>query len=253
MAMPARAKLNLDLEVVRRRTDGMHELRTHMQAVELHDLLVVEPAESTSLSISGFEVTGDATNSVLRAHAAVEAAAGKELPTRFSLHKRIPPGSGLGGASSDAAAAIRALQRMHGLKLDLRDIAAGVGADVTFFLSGGTARVEGIGDQVTLVHEWGRWYTIAWPGVELSTAAVYQAWDELELRERHGPNDLRAAAERVNGSIKQFADRLGDGWQMTGSGSAFFLPCPNRTDAEAAARTLDCWTAVTYSVGAWTE
>ena len=253
MAMPARAKLNLDLQVVRRRTDGMHELRTHMQAVELHDLLVVEPGESTSLSISGFEVAGDATNSVLRAHGAVESAARKELPTRFWLHKRIPPGSGLGGASSDAAAAMRALQRMHGLKLDLREIAAGIGADVTFFLGGGTARVEGIGDQVTPVREWSRWYAIAWPGVELSTAAVYQAWDELELGERHGPNDLRAAAERADASIKRFADDLGEGWQMTGSGSAFFLPCVDQSTAEKAVKRLDCWTAVTYSVGAWTE
>ena len=231
----------------------MHELRTHMQAVELHDLLIAAPAESTSLTTSGIELGGSATNSVLRAHAAVEDAAGMKLPTSYRLHKRIPPGSGLGGASSDAAAAMRGLRRLHGLELDLKAIAVGVGADVSFFLTGGTALVEGVGDRVRPALDWPRWYAIAWPGVELSTAAVYAAWDDLESKERHGPNDLRAAAARVDGSVERFADQLGPQWQMTGSGSAFFLPCADRAMAEAAVRELDCWTAVTHSMGPWAE
>lgn len=231
----------------------MHELRTHMLAVELHDLLITEPAESTSLTTSGIELGEPATNTVLRAHAAIEEAAGMKLPTRYRLHKRIPPGSGLGGASSDAAAAMRALRRLFGLELDLKTIAAGVGADVTFFLTGGTALVEGVGDRVRPARDEPRWYAIAWPGVVLPTAAVYAAWDGLESGDRHGPNDLRAAAARVDGSIERFADQLGPGWRMTGSGSAFFLPSADRATAEAAVQKLDCWAAVTHSVGSWTE
>lgn len=253
VVLPARAKLNLDLEVVCRRPDGMHELRTHMQAVELHDLLIAAPAESTSLTTTGLELAGAGTNSVLRAHAAVEAAAGMKLPTRYQLHKRIPAGSGLGGASSDAAAAMRALRRLFGLELDLKTIAPGVGADVTFFLAGGIALVEGTGDRVRPARDWPRWYAIAWPGVELSTAAVYAAWDGLESGARRGPNDLRTAAARVDGRIDGFAHQLGPGWQMTGSGSAFFLPCADRASAEAAVLNLDCWTAVTHSMGQWAE
>ena len=231
----------------------MHELRTHMQAIELHDLLIAAPAERTSLTTSGIELAGPATNSVLRAHAAVEDAVGMKLPTRYQLHKRIPPGSGLGGASSDAAAAMRALRPLFGLELDLKTIAAGVGADVTFFLTGGTALVEGIGDRVRPAPDWPRWYAIAWPGVELATAAVYAAWDGLESETRHGPNDLRGAAARADSRIDGFADQLGIGWQMTGSGSAFFLPSADRASAEAAVQKLDCWTAVTHSMGPWAE
>src|SRR5262249_45464040 len=137
ITLPARAKLNLELEVVGRRADGMHELRTRMQAVAMHDLLSVEQAEKTSLSITGFELPQDAGNTVLRAHQAVETAAGRALPTAYGLHKRIPPGSGLGGASSDAAATMRALVSLHGLDIDLATLASGIGADVTFFLKGG--------------------------------------------------------------------------------------------------------------------
>ena len=250
IALPARAKLNLDLQVVCRRPDSMHELRSQMQAVELHDLLIAAPAEQTSLAIRGMQVGESATNTVIRAHQVVETAAGRKLPTRYWLHKRIPPGSGLGGASSDAAAAMRALQHLHGLKLDLRKIAAEVGADVPFFLTGGAALVEGTGERVSPVHDRPHWFAIAWPGIELSTALVYAAWDEVG---GDGVNQLRRAAARVNPRIDEFARSLGDGWQMTGSGSAFFLTCADRGNAEAAVAKLDCWTAVTPSVGAWTE
>lgn len=250
IALPARAKLNLDLEVACRRPDGMHELRTHMQAVDLHDLLIAAPAEGTSLSTSGLELAKATTNSVLRAHEAVESAIGRKLPTNYSLHKRIPPGSGLGGASSDAAAAMRALRQLYGLSLELKTVAVAVGADVTFFLTGGTARVEGIGDRVMPVQGSPGWYAIAWPGIELSTASVYRAWDEVG---GDGANQLRRAAARVNPSIDEFAKSLGVGWQMTGSGSAFFRPCADRAAAEAAVRDLGCWTVVTSAVGAWAE
>jgi len=143
IALPARAKLNLDLVVTAKRSDGLHELRTRMQAVDLHDLLEVEPSGVTELELTGLHVSGDKPNTVLAAHAALELAAGRALPARFRLHKRIPPGSGLGGASSDAAAALRALVSLHRLDIDVAPIAARVGSDVPFFLTGGAALVEG--------------------------------------------------------------------------------------------------------------
>lgn len=252
VAIPARAKLNLDLEVVCRRPDGMHELRTHMQAIELHDLLIASPADETSLAVSGIELTTAGSNTVLTAHRAIEKAVGKLLPTSYELHKRIPPGSGLGGASSDAATAMRALAHLHHLELDLKSIAPSVGADVTFFLRGGTALVGGIGEQVVPVTSTGEsWFALAWPGIELSTAAVYEAWDRLEASARSGSNQLRAAAALVDDKVDRFAQHLGPGWQMTGSGSAFFLRCSDRGAAEAAVGGLDSWTAVTHSVGTW--
>src|ERR1700719_138612 len=84
LALPARAKLNLDLAVVGRRADGMHELRTRIQAIDLHDLLEVEAADKTSLVVTGLEMSTPATNTVLAAQAALQEAVGRELPARFS-------------------------------------------------------------------------------------------------------------------------------------------------------------------------
>lgn len=254
IALPARAKLNLDLEVVGRRADGFHDLKTTMQLIDLHDVLIVDrlaetPGATPELTLSGLAV-GKNDNSVLKAHEALERATGKHLPASFHLHKRIPPGSGMGGASSDAAAALKALKFLFGPELDpaldLRPVAAEVGSDVPFFLAGGRAQIEGRGDRLTPQRTpTPMWFAIAWPGIELSTKKVYEAWDEVK------GTGLREAAERVEPRLKQFAQRLGDGWRMTGSGSAFFREGSTRTEAEQAEdaiASIDCWKAVATAV-----
>ena len=248
-AVPARAKLNLDLEVLSRDTDGFHQIRSRMQSIALHDLLELEPAgESTTLQTTGLAITQDKDNSVLKAHAAIERATGRRLPTRFHLHKRIPPGAGLGGASSDAAAALRGLKTIHNLNIDLEEIAASVGADVPFFLNGGTIRAEGRGERLTRLPPETGWFAIAWPGIELLTSAVYRAWDEVK---GDGLNQLTRAATTAAPQLQDFAKRLGDGWQMTGSGSAFFRRAPDQAAATKAAANRNCWTSITHAVGAW--
>jgi 4-diphosphocytidyl-2-C-methyl-D-erythritol kinase len=249
LAVPARAKLNLDLEVLSRGSDGLHQIRTRMQSVALHDLLELEPAEKrTTLKTTGLAPTEQKDNSVLKAHAALERATGRELPTDFHLHKRIPPGAGLGGASSDAAAALRGLKTIHNLKVDLEDVAASVGADVPFFLHGGTALAEGRGERLTRLLPESGWFAIAWPGIELLTSAVYRAWDGVR---GDGPNQLSRAAMSVAPQLQEFATQLGDGWQMTGSGSAFFRRAADQATARRATTNLKCWTSITYAVGAW--
>ena len=248
VALAARAKLNLDLKVLGRRADGFHEIRTHMQAVALHDLLEASSSTRTSLAVDGLTVPKGGDNIVLRAVSAVEKATGRELPTEFRLHKRIPPGAGLGGASSDAAAVLRAMVALHGAEFDVMHVAAGLGADVPFFLKGGGALVEGNGDRLTPLPTEAAWFVIAWPAIELSTAAVYKAWDEVP---GEPPNELRRAAERVEPRVQDFAVRLGHAWQMTGSGSGFFRRCSNREEGDQLAKSLDCWSAVTNSVGTW--
>ena len=250
--MPGRAKLNLDLAVVARTHDGFHEVRTRMQAIALHDLLELARAESTTMTTSGSHAIDPTNNSVLEAHKSMQDATGTELPTKFHLIKRIPPGSGMGGASSDAAAAIRGLVAIHDLKatadLDLAKIAASVGADVPFFLIGGAAQAEGRGDRLVPLPKETAWFAIAWPEIELSTAAVYRAWDEVQ---GDGANELTRAACHVDQRIQEFATRLGSKWQMTGSGSAFFQRFHDQKAAHEASANLDCWTAVTQAVGAW--
>jgi 4-diphosphocytidyl-2-C-methyl-D-erythritol kinase len=243
---PAFAKLNLDLEVIGRRPDGYHEIRTTMQAVELNDSLVFgfPVGTESSVTVTGFSVSNDG-NSVLKAHAALERASGKKFPIDAELHKRIPLGSGMGGASSDAAATLTALKTALQLDVDLEPIAAEIGSDVPFFLHGGAALVEGRGERVTPIDTKPAWFAIAWPGIQLSTKTVYEAWDAIKGR------DLRRAAEHVEPRLKDFATMLGAGWTMTGSGSAFFKSAATENEAKQAIRGLDCWTAVTRAIDRW--
>ncbi|HKW73581.1 MAG TPA: 4-(cytidine 5'-diphospho)-2-C-methyl-D-erythritol kinase [Candidatus Dormibacteraeota bacterium] len=237
LALPARAKLNLELEVLRRREDGFHDIRTTFQEIELHDLLEFEPAAKTTFTSEGFSVDGN-DNSVLKAGQALENAAGRTLHAKIHLHKRIPPGSGMGGASSDAATTLKALKTMYSLENDLAPVAKGIGSDVPFFLIGGRARGEGRGEILTPLTPTNHWYAIAWPGLELSTPAVYRAWDDVK-------GDLQRAAEHSEPRLNAFAQSLGPGWRMTGSGSAFFTATDTEEEARLAVANLDCWTAVT--------
>lgn len=185
---------------------------------------------------------------MLRAARALEAAAGRALPARLRLWKRIPAGAGLGGGSSDAAATLRALCALHGLRTDLAPVARGLGSDVPFFLAGGAADATGAGDVLAPAPVSRAWFAIAWPGWEVSTAAVYARYDRVG---GEGGNHLERAALEVEPRLAGFRERLGAGWSLTGSGSAFFRPAASETEARAALAGLDCWTAVARSVGRW--
>ena len=235
----APAKLNLELRVLGRRPDGTHEVETVLQAVDLCDRLIIDPAPISSLESSGFAVPAGADNLVLRAAAAVG------LVARFELTKRIPPGAGLGGGSSDAAAVLRAGGRG---RAELAAIADGLGADVPFFLAGGRARARGRGEILEPMPSAAGWYALAWPGFEIHTGAVYRAWDEVG---GDGRNHLFRAACSVDPRLEGFARRLGEGWVMTGSGSAFFREAESEGAAMAAVSGLDCWTAVAVALPPW--
>lgn len=242
LALPAHAKLNLDLAVVGVRPDGFHEIWTRFQAISLHDLLLIEPAATTTL------LGGTDHDLVLRAQRALEEASERRLPARFRLVKRIPAGAGLGGGSADAAAALRGLSRLYGLRCDLKPVAASLGADVPFLLVGGAAAATGRGELLTPTPAGRGWYALAWPGFPVSTPAVYQKWDEVG---GEGKNQLTRAALSVEPKMADFASMLGAGWRMTGSGSTFFKPCSSREDAEQVVRPLECWTAIVRPVGPW--
>jgi 4-diphosphocytidyl-2-C-methyl-D-erythritol kinase len=244
LAITAPAKLNLTLEVLGARPDGNHEVVTRCQAISLHDLLLAEPAATTTL-----EGGHGPDDLVLKAQRALEAAAGRPLPARFTLVKRIPVGSGLGGGSSDAAAALRALSRLHGLAdVDLDAVAAEVGVDVVFLMRGGAAEARGRGERLSPAAPATGWFAVAWPGLEVSTKAVYARWDEVG---GEGANHLMRSALAVEPRLREFALRLGEGWRMTGSGSAFFHHCETRQEAERAVEGIDCWKTVARPVRAW--
>ena len=154
--VPAYAKVNLCLDVLGRRADGYHELRTIFQAISLHDTLALETQKDAGIDlriIGNSRLAGEPghDNLVYRAIDELRRELGIRAGVRAVLTKRIPVGRGLGGGSSDAAAALIGMLRLAGKSIEaarLSKIASGLGADVPFFLHGGRALGIGRGDEV---------------------------------------------------------------------------------------------------------
>lgn len=145
----APAKINLAHEVVGRRADGYHEVRSVLQAVDLADEIELREADSLSLRIEPAGSVAIDGNLVLKAARALQQAAGIEAGAQMILRKRIPVAAGLGGGSSDAAATLAGLRRLWAADLNderLAAIAASLGSDVSFFLRGGTELATGRGE-----------------------------------------------------------------------------------------------------------
>ena len=152
MQIDAYAKLNLAFEVLGKRADGYHEVKTVMQTIGLSDLLTIEHWPSLRVDCDSPELSGE-TNLVWKAASELARSRGIQPRARISIQKRIPIAMGLGGGSSDAAAALRALNELWDISAkteQLGEIAANTGSDVSFFLWGGTtALAEGRGEIVS--------------------------------------------------------------------------------------------------------
>ena len=151
MLVPAFAKINLTLEVLGLKDDGFHEVKTVLQTVDLADQLDIQPAVNLKVECDVPGLDGEA-NLVWRAAVALAESRGIRPGARILIRKRIPVGMGLGGGSSDAAAALVGLDKLWGLSLapeELAQVAASLGSDVPFFLRGGTALAEGRGEDIS--------------------------------------------------------------------------------------------------------
>lgn len=178
----APAKINLTLEVLGKRPDGYHALRSLMVPIELYDEIEIEPAERLALMCDDPALAGE-ENLVLRAANAVGVRG-----ARIALRKRIPTQAGLGGGSSDAAALLIAARAgTFGALPPWEDlaIARSLGSDIPFFLVDGAALVEGTGERVTPVGAIPPWVAlIVKPPVAISTAEAYRRLDERERPQR---------------------------------------------------------------------
>jgi 4-diphosphocytidyl-2-C-methyl-D-erythritol kinase len=148
----APAKINWTLEVLGRRPDGFHEVKTILQTIDLFDSLELESAAHLALAATGEGLPPPEENLTMRAARLLKERTGYSGGARMRLAKNIPVAAGLGGGSSDAAAALRGLDRLWGLGLPherLGELAAEVGSDVPFFLRGGTALAEARGERIT--------------------------------------------------------------------------------------------------------
>jgi len=175
----APAKLNLGLEILGKRADGYHEIRTVMQAISLCDTLSAVPAAVISLTVDRDELDY-ADNLVCKAAKSWSEAAGSpRSQLALSLEKRIPTSSGLGGASSDAAATLRLVNALYRDRMsngELRQVAASIGSDVPFFLSNPTAFVAGRGEiieQLPAIPT--SWFVLVTPDIAINrkTATMY--------------------------------------------------------------------------------
>ena len=219
----APAKLTISLRMVGVRPDGYHLIDAEMVSLDLADTLVFADGDSLSIATEG-TVTG-----ALAVHADDDNLVRRALrhlgrTASVALTKRIPAGGGLGGGSSDAAAVFRWAGRTT--DQDVRD-AARLGADVSFCIHGGRARVSGIGEICEPLVDREQAFTLCTPPFGVSTPAVYRAWDALGGPRADGPNDLEPAALVHEPRLALWRDRLrehtGEVPVLAGSGSTWFV------------------------------
>ena len=276
----AHAKINLDLRVVARRADGLHDLTTILQSIALHDTVTLRAVEGPCrVRCAAVGVPEGKDNLVWRAAHRLWRALGRRggpSGVTITIAKRIPIAAGLGGGTADAVAALRGLCRLWGASPGpsrLQEVAAEVGADGPFFLVGGTALGVGRGDEAYPLAELPRhWVVIAVPPRGVATTAAY-GWmdrDAAAYRGRRsviGPhrvapvvgstldlaavtNDLQRAVARrrpeIGAATRALAGAGALTAAMTGSGSAVFGLFTRRAHAVEAARGVrrDGWTVL---------
>jgi 4-diphosphocytidyl-2-C-methyl-D-erythritol kinase len=260
----ALAKVNLCLHVTGQRADGYHLLDSLVAFVGIGDTLHATPSDASSLTLEGpfgAEVPADFDNLVLRAARAYA----PDFPVAFSLEKHLPPASGIGGGSADAAAAVRAVLRLRGdADLPPADSPAllGLGADIPVCLMSHHARMRGIGERLDLLADFpGGAIVLANPRLEVPTPAVFKElvrkdntglpetlpkWRDLAALAdwlRHQRNDLEAPALQIApeiGAVLHALRALPDALiaRMSGSGATCFALFADLGAAEAAAAAL---------------
>ncbi len=261
---PAPAKLNLFLHVLGRRPDGYHLLQTVFQLIDRCDFLHFRQREDGKIvratDLAGISPEDDLT---VRAARLLQAAAkerdGRVLPgADIVIDKRLPMGGGLGGGSSDAATTLMALNHLWQAgfsRAELRALGLKLGADVPFFLLGGSAFAEGVGEVLTPLETGDSWFLVIEPGVTVSTGTIFTDPDltrdtkPVRITDfspsvaeicRFGKNDLQPVVARrfepVAAALKWLA-QYGEA-RMTGSGACVFCAFPDEVAADAALRNV---------------
>ena len=267
--VPAPAKLNLFLHITGRRADGYHLIQSVFMLIDWCDTLHFESRADGEISRTDL---GDELGSrigaplpdedlTVRAAKALKAACGTHLGVNISLEKRIPSQAGMAGGSSDAASCLLALQRLWGVQLphqQLMAVALSLGADVPFFLSGGNAWVEGVGEKITPIELPQADFLVVKPPLGVSTPSIFASGalkrdtetatllgsvkcDVSEIF-RFGHNDLQPVASAFCGQIEEslnWLSKLQLAGRMTGSGSAVFAYLPRELGADISSHPND--------------
>jgi len=262
----APAKLNLFLHVIGRRDDGYHLLQSVFQLIDLHDTLHFrlrqDQAIVRSTEIDGVTAEQDLTVRAARLLQTEARARGLDVAgVEIAIEKRLPMGGGIGGGSSNAATTLIALNQLWGTGLSragLMRLGLALGADVPFFLGGGNAFVEGVGEQLTPIQTPERWFVLIHPGVSVPTPLIFQSpeltrdskvvkiADFSDRLPGFGRNDLQAVAARAFPPVADALDWLSHraDARMTGSGAGVFASFASESDAAATLQQVpDSWRA----------
>ena len=261
LTISAPAKINLTLEILGKRQDGFHEIRSVIQSINLCDSLHFRSSQNVSFKSDRPDWIAE-ESLVSRAVNLLQQVTGCSKGVSVEVEKRIPLLSGLGGDSSDAAAVLRGLNRLWGLNLSLEkllELARQLGSDVSFFLYGGTALIEGRGEIVTPLPSFPHmWVVLAIPPVPRLQGKTKQLYDslktnhytdgqitrrlveELKVRGEFEPSFLFNTFENVAftrfsglGVARQHFIKIGaTAVHLAGSGPALFTLMKDKTKAE---------------------
>ena len=245
--VPAPAKLNLFLHITGRRPDGYHLLQSVFMLIDWCDTLHFDKRPAAAISREDLTVTLPAQDLITRAAHLLQKHTGCTEGVHITVNKQIPAQAGMGGGSSDAATCLLALNRLWNLKLDLptlEKLGLQLGADVPFFLRGHNAWVEGIGEKISPIdlppaHFWvlkpptgiDTSQIFAHPGLKRDTNAATISVFAAKTYD-FGHNDLQPIAQALCPDVDQALQALNNAGlraRMTGSGSAVFAHCVDKT------------------------
>ena len=269
MFFKAYAKINIGLRVLGKRPDGFHNIETFFQQISLHDVLHINTSDNgkVRISCSDSNCPADETNLAFKAAALLKENADQpSLGCNIHIAKNIPLGGGLGGGSSDAATALKALNALWNIGLtnkQLHELALRIGSDVPFFLTGGFALGQERGERVQKIKVNIPYYGLLYcPGISISTPWVYKNLNlnltnsnkigkfvdfvpelpDLQQWKNILPNDLERVvfAEHPSfaGIIREFFDTGAFYARMSGSGSSLFGLYDTLSKAEKAKKSL---------------
>jgi len=260
--MDAYGKINLSLDVLRRKSNGYHEVKMIMQQINLKDIVTIEEIEGNQVIIesNNTKVPTDSSNLVYKAWKLLSEKSGISKGVRIHIEKNIPVAAGLAGGSSNAGAVLKGINKLWDLGLtteELMEIGLNIGADVPYCILGGTALAEGIGEKLTKLPSFKHKYIlIANPGVEVPTPYVYKNLDlsnidehprTKELIKAMEENDLKFISENMMNLletvtikkepiVQEIKDTMTEhgalGSLMSGSGPTVFGIFDNRKDLE---------------------
>ena len=254
MMEKAPAKINLGLDILGKRPDGLHELAMVMASIDLADRLYLEeiPEDKIIIETNKAFLPTDKKNHVYEALELVKERFEIKKGLRVKIHKEIPVAAGLGGGSTDSAAALRAVNRLWDLGLSIEEIAslgAEVGSDVPYCVYGQTSLVEGFGEKVTPIAPMPQcWVVVVKPRMSVSTRTIFaqivmedlyhpdiaalvsaiEANDYQKMTENLG-NSMEVVTIRKHPVIQQLKDRMlkygADAAMMSGSGPTVYALC----------------------------